>query len=90
MERAARITPMTPVSRLAFADCMTAGILTHPLSSRAKVLSSTYFCQLVLMQIHFWMILSGNAKAAFPSKTTAIVAAAKLPTPACYYCRYFY
>jgi hypothetical protein len=30
----------------------------------------------------FWMLLSGNAEVAFPSRTTTIAAAANLPTPA--------
>jgi hypothetical protein len=54
---------------------------TLPNTYRAKVLGR------VLLSAHtnansFWMLLSGNAEVTFPSATTAIAAAANLPTPA--------
>jgi hypothetical protein len=53
---------------------------TRPITYRVKVLGHA------LLLAHadansFWMILSGNAEVAFPSKTTTIAAAADLPTP---------
>jgi hypothetical protein len=54
---------------------------TRPIAYRTKVLGRA------LLAAHtdpnrFWMLLSGNADVAFPSRTTTIVAAANLPTPA--------
>jgi hypothetical protein len=54
---------------------------TRPIAYRAKVLGRA------LLAAHtnansLWMLLSGNAEVAFPSRTTTIAAAANLPTPA--------
>jgi hypothetical protein len=54
---------------------------TLPIAYRAKVLGRA----LLSVRTHpnrFWMLLSGNAEVAFPSRMTTIAAAANIPTPA--------
>jgi hypothetical protein len=54
---------------------------TRPIAYRAKVLGRALLAARTDAN-RFWMLLSGNAEVAFPSRTTSIVAAANLPTPA--------
>jgi hypothetical protein len=54
---------------------------TRPLPYRAKVLGRARIAARADAN-RFWMLLSGNAEVAFPSRTTTIAAAANLPTPA--------
>jgi hypothetical protein len=53
---------------------------TRPIAYRAKVLGRALLATRTDAN-SFWMLLSGNAEVAFPSRTTTI-AAANLPTPA--------
>jgi hypothetical protein len=54
---------------------------TRPIAYRAKLLGRALLAVRTDPN-RFWMLVSGNAEIAFPSKTTTIVAAANLPTPA--------
>jgi hypothetical protein len=54
---------------------------TRPIPYRAKVLGRALLSARNDAN-SFWMLLSGNAEVAFPSRTTTIAAAADLPTPA--------
>jgi hypothetical protein len=54
---------------------------TRPIPYRAKVLGTALLSARSDAN-SFWMLLSGNAEVAFPSRTTAIAAAANLSAPA--------
>jgi hypothetical protein len=54
---------------------------TRPITYRAKVLGRALLSARSDAN-RFWMLLSGNAEVAFPSRTATIAAAANLPTPA--------
>jgi hypothetical protein len=54
---------------------------TRPITYRAKVLGRALLAARCDAN-SFWMLLSGNAEVAFPSRTTTIVVAASLATPA--------
>jgi hypothetical protein len=54
---------------------------TRPIPYRAKVLGRALLSARTDAN-RFWMILSGNAEVAFPSRITTIAVAANLPTPA--------
>jgi hypothetical protein len=54
---------------------------TRPIPYRAKVLGSALLSARKDAN-SFWMLLSGNAEVAFPSRITTISATATLPTPA--------
>jgi hypothetical protein len=54
---------------------------TRPIPYRTKVLGRALLAARSDAN-SFWMLLSGNAEVAFPSRTTTIAAAANLPTPA--------
>jgi hypothetical protein len=53
---------------------------TRPIAYRAKVLGRSLLATCTDTN-SFWMLLSGNAEVAFPSRATTIAAAANLPTP---------
>jgi hypothetical protein len=53
----------------------------RPIAYRAKVLGRALLATRTNAN-SFWMLLSGNAEVAFPSKSATIAAAADLPTPA--------
>jgi hypothetical protein len=53
----------------------------RPIEYRAKVLGGALLAGRTDPN-RFWMLLSGNAEVAFPSRTSTITAAANLPTPA--------
>jgi hypothetical protein len=54
---------------------------TRPIAYRTKVLGRSLLATRTNAN-SFWMLLSGNAEVAFPSRTTMIAAATNLPTPA--------
>jgi hypothetical protein len=54
---------------------------TRPIAYRAKVLGRALLATRTAANT-FWMLLSGNAEVAFPSRTTTIAVVANLPTPA--------
>jgi hypothetical protein len=54
---------------------------TRPIVYRTKVLGRALLATRTNANT-FWMLISGNAEIAFPSRTTTIAAAANLPTPA--------
>jgi hypothetical protein len=54
---------------------------TRPIAYRVKMLGRALLAARTNAN-SFWMLLSGNAEVAFPLRTTTIVAAANLPTPA--------
>jgi hypothetical protein len=54
---------------------------TRPIAYRAKVLGRALLATRTDAN-KFWMLLSGNAEIAFPSRTPTIAAAANLPSPA--------
>jgi hypothetical protein len=54
---------------------------TRPIPYRAKVLGRALFAARADAN-NIWMLLSGNAEVAFPSRTTTIATAANLPAPA--------
>jgi hypothetical protein len=64
-----------------FRPCVRAIQKTRPIPYRAKVLGRALLSARTDAN-RFWMLVSGNAEVAFPSRTLTIAAATNLPTPA--------
>jgi hypothetical protein len=73
------VIPYLETNRLR--PCLLAIQKTRPIAYRAKLLGRALLAVRTDPN-RLWMLLAGNAEIAFPSTTTAIAAAAKIPTPA--------